>query len=82
MRVHCRKHLNFCTNKIWQGRIQPAAELYSLDENDEVAIIDFDNWHRSGPGIEGFLLRQGLIEDRFDPEELLARGGKKFVTLL
>ena len=32
MRVHCRKHLNFCTNKQWPGRIQPSAEVYALDE--------------------------------------------------
>lgn len=43
MRIHCRKHLNFCLNKIWSGRILPSAELYSLGENDQVEIVDFDN---------------------------------------
>ena len=47
MKVHCRKHLNFCINKQFTGRIGPSAELYSLNEDGNVAIIDFDNWHRS-----------------------------------
>ena len=82
MRVHCGRHLNFCLNKQWAGRIQPSAELYSLGENDEVAIIDFDNQHRSKEGIEGFFTKHGLIEDRFNPEELLERGGRKFMQLI
>ena len=32
MRVHCRKHLNFCVNKMWDKRIQPFAELYTLND--------------------------------------------------
>lgn len=82
MRVHCGRHLNFCLNKQWAGRIQPSAELYSLSENNEVAIIDFDNQHRSKEGIEGFFTKHGLIEDRFNPEELLERGGRKFMQLI
>jgi hypothetical protein len=34
MRVHCRKHANFCTNKMWKGRILPAAEAYYVNEQD------------------------------------------------
>ena len=34
MRVLCRKHLNFCTNKMWPERILPAAEVYFIDEKD------------------------------------------------
>jgi hypothetical protein len=34
MRVHCRKHLNFCTNKMWETRILPAAEVYFINEQD------------------------------------------------
>ena len=82
MRVHCRKHLNFCLNKIWPGRVAPPAELYSLDEDDGVVITDFDSWHRSAQGIEGFFTERGMIEDRFDPDELLLRGGRKFVSLI
>lgn len=44
MRIHCRRHLNFCINKLWAGRITPAAEVYSLDEDDQqVKIVDFNN---------------------------------------
>ena len=83
MRVHCRKHLNFCVNKMWPGRMQPAAELYSLDEKDEmVEVVDFANWHRSAQGIEGFFTKHGLIDDRFNPEELLERGGRKFIQII
>jgi len=32
MKVLCRKHLNFCTNKMWPGRILPAAEVYYINE--------------------------------------------------
>ena len=31
MRVHCRKHLNYCMNKMWMDRITPAAELYTIN---------------------------------------------------
>ena len=79
MRVHCRRHLNFCVNKMWPRRIQPAAELYSLGDNEQVEIVDFDNWHRSAQGIEGYFTKHGLIDDRFNPEELLERGGRKFI---
>ena len=34
MRVHCRKHLNFVMNRMWTGRIMPAAELYSLADSE------------------------------------------------
>jgi len=34
MKVLCRKNLNFCTNKMWQGRILPAAEVYYINEQD------------------------------------------------
>lgn len=82
MRVHCGRHLNFCINKQWAGRIQPSAEIYSLADNGEVAIIDFDNQHRSKEGIEGFFTKHGLIEDKFDPIELLERGGRKFMQII
>merc|ERR1712060_678843 len=76
MRVNCRRHLNYCINKMWSGRVQPSAELYSIGEGEQgqIEMLDFDNWHRSAQGIEGFFTKHGLIEDRFDPEELLVRG--------
>lgn len=79
MRVHCRKHMNFCANKQWPERVRPSAEIYTLGEQDQVEILDFSNWHRSAQGIQGFFTKHGLIEDRFNPEELLERGGKKFI---
>lgn len=82
MRVNCRRHLNFCINKIWSGRITPAAEVYSLSEEGQVEVVDFNNWHRSAQGIEGFLTSNGLVDDRFNPEELLERGGRKFIKII
>ena len=32
MRVHCRKHLNFCANKMFERRVLPAAEIYFVNE--------------------------------------------------
>ena len=82
MRVHCRKHLNFCTNKMWDGRIAPYAEVYALTESGDIEISDFNNWHRSAQGIEGFFKANGLIEDRHNPEDLLDRAGKRFLEIL
>ena len=44
--------------------------------------MDFEDWHRSAIGIEGFFTKHGLIEDRFNPEELLERGGRKFMQII
>ena len=82
MRVHCRRHLNFCTNKVFTDRIMPPVELYSLNENQQVEIVDFETFHRSAQGIEGFFTHHGLIEDRFNPEELLERGARKFLNVI
>ncbi len=54
MRVHCRRHLNYCLNKMWPGRIQPIAEVYFINEKDVIEIADFNNKHRSAAGIEAF----------------------------
>ncbi len=51
MRVLCRKHLNFVTNKMWEGRRRPAAEVYFIDENDKIELVDFGSRHRSAAGI-------------------------------
>ena len=47
MNVHCRKHLTFCLNKSFKNRISPMAELYYINEKDEIELVDMDNWHRS-----------------------------------
>ena len=82
MRVLCRKHLNFCNNKMWPNRIQPYAELYSLNDEGKIEITDFKNWHRSPQGIVGFFKENGIIEDKHNPEELLERAGRKFIEIL
>ena len=38
MNVHCRRHLNFCVNKSFKGRIYPYVELYYINEQDEVEL--------------------------------------------
>ena len=79
MRVQCRKHLNFVTNKMWEGRRRPAAEVYFIDENDKIELVDFGSRHRSAAGIESFFINQGLIDDRLDPKLLLERSGRKYI---
>lgn len=79
MRVNCRKHLNFCTNKMWSGRILPAAEVYFLNEKDQVEMTDMNDRHRSGPGLESFFVQNGLLDDKMNPESALERAGKKYL---
>eukprot|EP00347_Sterkiella_histriomuscorum_P016034 403354744 len=81
MRVHCRKHLTFCMNKMWQNRIFPLAEVYFINEKDQIEVADMNNKHRSAPGIEAFFEEQGIIESRLDPEKILSRVGQKYLQI-
>ena len=81
MRVLCRKHLNFCTNKMWPKRVLPAAEVYFIDEKDKIELVDFGERQRSAAGIESFFVLNGLLEDKFDPSALLERAGRKFLEI-
>jgi len=54
MRVNCRKHLNFCTNKMFEKRVLPAAEVYFINDKDRIELVDFGEKHRSAAGIESF----------------------------
>ena len=38
MNVHCRRHLTFCVNKSFKGRIYPYVELYYINEKDEIEL--------------------------------------------
>ena len=58
----------------------PAAELYYLNEQDQIELADFGHWHRSRQGIQGFFEKTGIIEDKMDPESLLERAGRKFLS--
>ena len=82
MRVHCRKHLNFCINKMWPDRILPGAEAYFINEKDTIEIADFNNKHRSGPGIAAFLEDNGIVEARLNPEKILERTATKYLQIL
>ena len=62
MPVHCRKHVRFCINKVFPERIQPYTEMYMLNDEGQIVLADFDNFHRSGPGIRGFFEDSGVIE--------------------
>jgi len=79
MRVHCRKHLTFCINKMWTGRILPGAEAYFINEKDDIEIVDFNNKHRSAPGIESFFEDAGIIETKLNPEKILERTANKYL---
>ena len=54
MRVHCRKNLWFCNNKMSEDKIVPAAEVYYINEQDEIELVDMESRHRSPQGIESF----------------------------
>lgn len=82
MRVHCRKHLRFCVNKIFAGRITPMAELYMLNENGDIILSDIDTFHRSAPGIRGFFEDSGVIEQEFHPEAIMGRCGSKLLDIV
>ena len=45
-------------------------------------MIDFGNRHRSIQGIEGFFIENGIIDDRYNPEEILERSGKRFLEII
>ena len=80
MRVLCRKHVNFCASKMWEKRILPAAEVYFINEEDKIELIDMDNRHRSGPGIESFLRANQLLEEsKNNPDSLVERAGTKYL---
>ena len=81
MRVHCRKHMSFCINKMWPGRILPGAEAYFINEKDVIEIMDFNNKHRSAAGIEAFFEEAGIIEGSMNPEKLLERTANKYLQI-
>lgn len=62
MNVHCRKHVNFCVNKAFTMRIEPYAELYYINEEDQIELMDMESWHRSRRGIRGFFYNAGILE--------------------
>lgn len=62
MMVHCRRHITFCINKSFPNRVMPYAELYYLNEEDKIELMDMDNWHRSRAGVQGFLHHAGVVD--------------------
>lgn len=54
MSVHCRKHINFCMSKYSGARSTPMAELYYINEQDKIELMDIDRWDRSPEGIKAF----------------------------
>jgi hypothetical protein len=41
---------------MWPGRVLPSAEVYFLNEEDKIELVDFGERHRSAPGIESFFV--------------------------
>ena len=62
MSVHCRKHTTFCINKSFPHRIRPSAELYYINEEDKIELMDMSNKNRSKEGIRNFFESSGIIE--------------------
>jgi hypothetical protein len=79
MRVHCRKHMNFCQSKMWQDRVLPAAEVYYINEQDQIELIDMNDRHRSAQGIESFFRANQLLEEKGNPDTLLERAASKYL---
>jgi hypothetical protein len=77
MSVHCRKNLTFCVSKTFPNRISPYAELYYINEQDKIELMDMNNRHRSKQGIESFFEESGILEPRLNPENILERVGRK-----
>jgi hypothetical protein len=82
MRVLCRKHMNFCVNKMWENRVVPSAEVYFINEDDKIELVDMNNRHRSGPGIESFFRQNGLLEEKHNPDLLVERAGDKYLKII
>ena len=38
------------------------AELYYINEEDKIELVDIDNWHRSPQGIRSFFIDSGILE--------------------
>ena len=79
MSVHCRKHLTFCSNKAFPDRIFPMAELYYINEQDQIELTDMASMHRSKAGVRGFFEQSGIIEQEYHPEQILERAGRKLL---
>ena len=82
MSVHCRRNLTFCVNKTFPGRIHPYAELYYVNEEEKIELMDMSSRHRSKQGIESFFEDSGILESRMNPEEILDRVGRKMKGIM
>ena len=58
------------------------AELYYINQDDQIELMDIDNRHRSVQGIESFFEESGVIEQRLNPAEILDRTGKKMLDIM
>ena len=82
MSVHCRKHTNFCVNKAFERRIRPSAELYYINEEDKIELMDMANKHRSREGIRNFFETSGIISQKYDPAAILEEKGRKMLEYI
>jgi hypothetical protein len=69
-------------SKMWDDRILPAAEVYFVNDKDEIEITDFYDKHRSGPGIQAFLEEVGVLDVELDPPKILDRIGTRYLQIL
>lgn len=77
MQVQCRKHTYFCASKINKDKVAPYAEVYYINEQDKIELLDFGTWHRSKEGIRGFLEEASLVEPKLAPGRVLDVAGGK-----
>ena len=66
---------------MWEGRVIPSAEVYFVNDQDRIELVDFDNRHRSAQGIESFFRMNELLEnnEKFNPDVLLERAADKYL---
>ena len=82
MSVHCRKHTTFCVNKAFANRIRPSAELYYINEEDKIELMDMANKHRSKEGIRNFFESSGIMQQFYDPAEILEKKGRRMLEYI
>ena len=73
-----QQHKQFCADKAWDERVFPMAEVYYINEKDEVEIKDFDTYFRSKQGVISFLEEAEVLEPKYNPEAIFERTVSKF----
>lgn len=58
------------------------AELYYINEQDQIELMDMASMHRSKAGVRGFFEQSGILEPKYHPELILERTGQKLLDII